>query len=213
LNNNRPQGHKKQINMTYKSFYEIRQDAHNLIRIKTPLGLPGSPDGQPTDVISGIPVTVPTPKVFEFDINPGKNEEPAHFLEGTDSLVLSTRFVNALRQAGVDNFEIFPAILRDPKTNRKWRDYYLFNEIGLVDAVIQEASDGDIIIEGNGDDIPDLIAYNEVVFDGKKVAGHKMLRIPQCPIDLYMAEEVLEVLVDIFPLEKWGVETSVSKVQ
>jgi hypothetical protein len=199
--------------MAHKSFYEIRQDSHNLIRVKTPLGLPNSPDGLPINLLRGVPVIVPTPEVFEFDINPKKKEEPAHFLGGVDSLVLSVRLVDALRQAGVDNFEIFPAILRDPKTNRVWKDYYLFNEIGLVDAVLPEASDGDIIMEGNGDDIPGLIAYHEVVFDAQKVAEHKMFRIPQCPVDLYMAEEVVEVLANLSPPEKWGIETSVVKVQ
>jgi hypothetical protein len=186
-------------------YYEIRQDTHNLIRVKTPLGLPNRPDGQTTDVLSGIPIVVPTPEVFKFDIDPKEDEEPLQFIEGIDSLVVSAKFLDALRQAGVDNFEVWPAILRDPETQREWGNYYLFNEIGLLDAVSLEESDHDVILDGNGGGIPSMIGFHKVVFDAKKTNGKKMFRIPQCETDLYMSWDVIKVLIKFSPPEKWGI--------
>jgi hypothetical protein len=186
-------------------YYQVLQDPGNLTRIKSPLGLPDDSDGFPVDVLSGIPIVVLTPEVFEFDINPEKDEEPLHFIGGIGSLVVSDKFLDALRQAGVDNFEVWPAILRDPKTKREWKNYYLFNEIGLLDAVLLEESDHDLLLGGNGGGIPPLIGFHEVVFDAKKTNGKKMFRIPQCEINLYMSWDVIKVLIQLSPPEKWGI--------
>jgi hypothetical protein len=189
-------------------YYEVLQEYDNLVRVITPLGLPKRPDGLPTDLLRGIPVVVPTPKVFEFDIDPKENQEPPHFIRGRALLVVSDKFLKALRQAGVGNFEIWPAILRDPKTKREWENYYLFNEIGLLDAVLLEESDHDTIIGGNGGSIPSLIGFHKVVFDAKKTNGEKMFRIPQCETDLYMSWDVVKVLIQLSPPEKWGIRVN-----
>jgi hypothetical protein len=160
--------------------------------------------GISVDARSGIPIVVPTPEVFKFDIRIKETAQPLHFIQGVGSLVVSDKFLDALRQAGVDNFEIWPAILCDPKTKREWENYYLFNEIGLLDAVLLEESDHDVILDGNGGDIPPFMGFHEVVFDAKKTNGKKMFRIPQCPIDLYMSWDVIKVLIELSPPETWG---------
>jgi hypothetical protein len=156
------------------------------------------------NVYRGIPIVVSTPEVFELNINSKEDEGPLHFLEGIDSLVVSDKFLGALRQAGVDNFEVWSAILRDPKTNREWENYYLFSEIGLLDAVLLEESDHDALLGGSGGGIPPLIGFHEIVFDAKKTNGKKMFRIPQCEIDLYMSRDVVRVLIELEPPETWG---------
>jgi hypothetical protein len=184
-------------------YYEVLQEYDNSIRIQTALGLPED-HGLSVSVLRGIPIVVPTPEVFKFDIRIKEKEQPLHFIQGFGVLVVSDKFLEVLRQTGVDNFEVWPAILRDPKTKREWKKYYLFNEIGLLDAVLLEESDYDTIIGGNGGSIHSFMGFHKVVFDAKKTNGEKMFRIPQCPLDLYMSWDVVKVLVELSPPETWG---------
>jgi hypothetical protein len=158
------------------------------------------------DTVSGVSVIVPTPEVFELEINCREHESPRHFVRGDGFLVVSGRFLDALRQAGVDNFEVWPAILREPETKREWRDYFVFNEIGLLDPIDLGKSEYDTIMDGSADgDIPPVLGFHEVVFSAKKTHGAKMFRTPQFTPDLYISKEVMDVLDELSPPEKWGI--------
>jgi hypothetical protein len=175
-------------------YYKIVQDYNDNFRIKTSLGLKGLPGGRVTDMLSGVAIVVPTPKLFELDINCNARQSPRHFIRGDNFLVVSARFLNALRKAGVDNFEEWPAILREPKTKREWKDYFVFNEIGLLDPVDIENSKYDTIMDGSADgDILPFLGIHEAVFSAKKTQGAKMFRIPQFSPDVYISTEVMDV--------------------
>jgi hypothetical protein len=193
-------------------YYEIVQDFNEVFCIKTPLGLPNRPDGRSSSLLFGRIVVVPVPPVFEFEVTGYDYLEPRHFLRGDESVVVSEKFLDALRQAGVDNFEVWPAILRERGGKRVWRNYFAFNEIGLLDAVATEASTGDMLLEGNGENIKPVIAFDEVVFDGRKTHGKKMFRIPQWPSVLYISGTVMDVLRKLAPPEKWGITSTGIKV-
>jgi hypothetical protein len=195
--------------MEKQIYYKIAQSYQDNYRIKTHLGLPPRPDGYPTSLFRGKPVIVPTPKVFELNINCREDESPRHFILGIELLVVSGLFLNALRQAGVDNFETWPAILRDPETEREWKDYFMFNEIGLLDPADLKKSKYDTIDGGdNTGDIPSVLGFHNVTFNEKKTRGAKMFRILQFPPDLYISKEVMDVLDELRPPEKWGIVTN-----
>ncbi len=77
-----------------------------------------------------IKAAVPNPLQFEVSCT----KEVPHLL-GAESPVVSTRFAGCLSRLGVDNFQVFPAVLVNPETGEEWHDYLAFNAVGLVDAV------------------------------------------------------------------------------
>jgi hypothetical protein len=154
------------------------------------------------------------PEIFELEVDCEEDVSPRHFIQGSRLLVVSALFLDALKQVGVENFKVWPAVLREPKTERKWENYFVFNKIGLVDAVLHEASNDDVIMKGDGGSIPDMIAYHKVVFDTEKVKDEKMFRILQCPtLGLYISEEVFDVLCQLSPPEEWGITATEIEVK
>jgi hypothetical protein len=197
------------MNQTY---YKVGQDSDDSVKITSPLGLANHEEGYPTSLLEGVPVTVPTPPVFAFDIKRKEGEKPRHFIRGQRILVISRLFLDALKQAGVDNFEVWPAILRDPETGEEWKDYFAFNEIGLLDVVDMDASEYDTIMKGS-DTIPPVVEFDEIVLNAKKTKGKKMFRVPQDTNLLFISGEVRATLVKLSPSEKWGIYAAEVKVQ
>jgi hypothetical protein len=144
------------------------------------------------------------PDCFELEIDRTRNEtaQPRHFLKR--GFVVSKKFIAALRLAGVDNFETWPAILIDPKTSEKWEDYCVFNEIGVVDAALLEASEFSVLMAG-GVTVPPLLDMKKLVFDREKVKNKKMFRIPQFSADLFISDKVMDVLCENAPPDRWGI--------
>jgi hypothetical protein len=186
-------------------YYRIEQHYDDYFKIKTPLNLPDTPEGFTTNVISGWRVSVPTPPLFEFTVNCAESQRPKHLITGECNLVISGELLAALRKIGVDNFETWPVVLREPNTSREWKDYFLFNEIGLLDAVLMSESQGDTLMEGNNEGIPPVIGFHEIVFDAKKTRNRKMFRIPQMPTDLYISDVVKAYLDTLHTPEEWGI--------
>jgi hypothetical protein len=195
-----------------QTYYRIGQDPDDTVEITSPLGLANHAEGYPTSLLEGVPVSVPTPPVFTFDIKREENEKPRHFIKGHRIIVVSRLFLDALRQAGVDNFEVWPAILRDPETGEEWEDYFAFNEIGLLDVVDMDASECDTLMKGS-DTIPPVVEFDEIVLNAKKTKGGKMFRVPQDTDLLFISGEVRATLVKLSPPEKWGIYTAKVKVQ
>lgn len=187
-----------------QKYYRIGQDPDDDVKITSELGLANHEEGYPTNLLEGEPVAVPTPSVFKFDIKRKENEKPRHFIRGNRMIVVSGLFLDALKHAGVDNFEAFPAILRDPLTGEEWKDYFAFNEIGLFDAIDMEASEYDTIMKGS-DTIPPVVEFDEIVLSAKKANGKKMFRVPEDTGLLFISDEVHASLVKFSPPEKWGI--------
>jgi hypothetical protein len=117
---------------------------------------------------------------------------------------VSTLFIEALRSAGVDNFQTFPALLRNEATNTEWLGYHAFNAIGLVDAIDAGESKGDTIMLGD-DMVPPLIDYTKLVFAEPKTMGMLMFRLVQSPGDLFVRDAVKDRLLTMKPQEGWGI--------
>jgi hypothetical protein len=190
-----------------KLYHIIEQSYNDCAEItsESPLGF--APDSSFVSLLAGIPIPVAAPKIFEFEIDCEEGETPKHFIRGHGTLVISDALLNALRMAGVDNFESWPAILRDPSTNRTWEKYHAFNEIGLLDAALLKDCEYDVIMGGN-ERIPPLFGFKKVVFSAEKVMDAKMFRIPQSPRDLYISHEVMTDLNKLAPPEGWDLQTT-----
>lgn len=150
--------------------------------------------------IIGEPLSEPL--VFEVDF-PSDVEIP-HFI-GDYIPVFSDFLVKILRSGGVDNFQVFPALLQNPETGQEWSGFWAFNAIGLVPAANRELSEGTILMEGDeeGVEIP-LIAFNKIVLDKAKTYGFLMFRLAESPKTLIIHHKIEEHIDANRPPNGWN---------
>jgi len=161
---------------------------------------PALPDDAST--LSGASITGPT-DVFELEVDHPLDEPPRHML-AADVVVVSDRLAQALRAAGIDNFQSWPAALVNPEIGARWDGYQLFNVLGMVSAVAMGASRFDTIMGGDPA-IPALVDFDAVVLDGRRCLDLRMFRVPESPGLLFIDEGVVDALRAQRPPEGWGV--------
>lgn len=139
---------------------------------------------------------LPDPLVHE--VNYKDDMQPAPFLKYMYYPVVNDAFVTALQQAGVQNFQLFPAVLRNSKTGKEWAGYHVLNVTGgLRDAVDMEASRYDSF--GGSYD------FHELVLDAAKLADKPLMFLLKQNKNFYVSGELLEMLKSIIPLDKWNI--------
>jgi hypothetical protein len=178
-----------------------RIERHNF----SDFGVTGNP-ALPGDISfrrgAAIEEPLPSPLVFEVDYPPG--EEPPHLL-GNVIPVFSDRLVRALRAAGADNFEAFPAILRNPATGATWDKYWAVNVLGIVAWANLQESEYDTIMEGDPEGVTTpLLGFHTIVLDAKKTRDDLlMFRLAESPSALLIHDRVFDYLVANRPQGGW----------
>lgn len=172
---------------------------------------PELPDG--VDFTSGerIRKRVPNPLVFHVDY-PTRSALP-HFVAETIP-VLSDRLVQTLRSAGVTNFQVFPAVIRNPKKRLEWRGYWAFNAIGVLAAASLRLSKYDTIMRGDRKSgIAPMLGFHRLVLTKKKTGGAAMFRLAESRDILLIHTRVLDHIVANRPPGGWGFdETKIETV-
>jgi hypothetical protein len=76
---------------------------------------------------------VPDPLIYTLE--PGQGDLLPMYTEGEP--IMRQDMIDALEAGGVDNLELYRAIVRDPVTGQEWHDYRAFNVLGLVSAAVE----------------------------------------------------------------------------
>ena len=140
------------------------------------------------------------PLAFEVDYPSG--HQPEHML-GDSIPIVSNTLLEVLKNAGVDNLQIFPALLINPTTKEQWDNYFAFNVIGMLDAANMDQSKFDEIMEGD-DHVPALVDFEDIVLDRSKTYDLRMFRIIQSPEIIFVRENVIAALSANRPKDGWG---------
>lgn len=105
----------------------------------------------------------------------------------SESSVMTPALVNALRDAGVDNLQIFPVEIEDAFTGEVLNfKYALVNIIGLVSCVDLESSEH--LPFGNG------YYFHKIKIDEEKVKGLSMFRLAESHLEIIVNEKVAKVI-------------------
>jgi hypothetical protein len=100
----------------------------------------GFPDIEEDNWMGGYRIAddIPTPLEFELDPDcPGIMRE----MYDTRIPVMRDDLVEAMHAAGVDNLQVFPAIIRDPETGERYANYKAVNIVGLISALDRAKAD------------------------------------------------------------------------
>ncbi len=101
--------------------------------------------------------------------------------------VMHNSLLEALRAAGVNNLELFPARITNPNTGEVHEDYQAFNVLGLVSAADLENS-----TLMNESDSPTLLDtdFDGLVIDEEKTMGFRLFRLAESCSAIVVSEEV-----------------------
>lgn len=154
--------------------------------------------------IDGARITEPLPNPLVFEVNFPKGESPPHFL-GDSIPLFSDRLVQVLRKAGADNFEAFPAVLRNPDTGAEWRDYWAVNVLGLVAWANLEESEYDTLMDGDPEGVETpLLGFHTIVLDRRKTRDDLlMFRLAESPSTLIIHDRVDKIIDANRPPDGW----------
>jgi hypothetical protein len=133
-----------------------------------------------------ITATVPDPVECEV-VTKG---EMVSMFKGAGLLMIDT-LVEALRAAGVDNLDVYTAIIRHPNTGETWTNYKAVNIIGIVSCADMAQSNtpaatGELI------DVP----FDGLVIDEQRTGGALMFRLAEAIGGIVIHEKVKQRLED-----------------
>ena len=124
---------------------------------------------------------VATPMRYTLDA-----DRPGNLCAMYDDMVfpiMSDELVEALLAAGVDNLELFDAVVEDPTSGTQHSNYKAFNVVGVVAAADMDASKTMGISDSSKIDVD----FDSLAIDEGKASGHRLFRL---------AENVSAIIVD-----------------
>lgn len=164
----------------------------------TIIGTPELGDDE-IDFLLGTPITRPFKTPIEFETTYKKGMVPHHYFDyGTCIPAVSKQFVDALRESGVDNFDVYPAILKSSEDKTVWTDYFALNIIGMVNATDLDNSEYEEIMGGNDEGMPPLGSFTVLALHEDKIKPFDVFREP-VGNNLIMSERVLDKLATFYP--------------
>jgi hypothetical protein len=158
-------------------------------RFSLPACLMKPEDNLHETLMSGAPadradLTLPWPFTMRCDHDPD-----THLADYYSSRhLMSARLVEAIRGAGVDNLELFPAVITHKATGKIIDDYLVVNVLGLVSAADLGASKGRPLAAGR--------YFEELVVDPGKARDLLIFRLAESPIEILVHEKLARVITD-----------------
>jgi len=146
-------------------YYELRNSPFEKFGVKK---WPELPDGVYA-FQSGDLITVDIDQPIEFIVDNTAENPPTDFVTSFMP-VLSDVLINALKEAGVDNFQTYKAVLKNPETGESWSTYQVVNILGKIACADMEKSIYKNIMGVDNE-------FTELVIDIKKAKNALFFRL------------------------------------
>jgi hypothetical protein len=140
--------------------------------------------------ISGKQFKFEIPIPIELELDP-ENQGIMMPMYDKGILLFSDVMIEALRDAGVDNFDCYDVVIWDPITKRKFQEYKAVNIIGVISCADLTKS------KYSMHDTPSIdVDFDSLVIDETKTHGALMFRLAECVTGIVVHEKVKEVLLE-----------------
>jgi len=137
-----------------------------------------------------IDVEVPNPIIVNVTPTGSYTGPPIEMSAGT-LLLMSNRLVEALRAAGVDNIDCYPASLRNTKTGETY-NYQSVNILGLVAAADLTKSEATIYDDSPAADV----SFESVVLKNEALHGELLFRLAENTGTIMIHEKVRDKILE-----------------
>ncbi len=141
-----------------------------------------SPD-LPGTWMLGRKLTMKVPTPLHYELDPNRPGNPAVLYDEKSIPIMRDDLVDALQHAGVDNLELFDAVVSDPNTGQSYTNYKAFNVLGLVACADMGASE----FMGTSESEMLDVDFDALVIDEKKAGDLLLFRL---------AENISAIIVD-----------------
>lgn len=178
-------------------FYELKPDIYARSGVLEEPRIPGFMDTFITGAkLVGRP---PVPMVFRSNFD---NNDPPRGFEGMTIPLWSRDFVELLRNTGVDNFDLYDAVING-EAGAHWTGYHAANVLGAVAAAdMSKSRFTEIMSAPSG--IP-FARFHNLVIDAKRAAAFNMFRLAESPSTLVVSDRVTQALARNPRPRGWGV--------
>lgn len=131
---------------------------------------------------------------FKFDMKVRRNEdgtrqEPRLSWYYDSRQLMHKEMVKALTDAGVDNLQVFQAIITEEGIEKIIEDYVVVNIVGVVSCANVEESDSIPFAGG--------LFFKNLVIDPEKIHGLLMFRLAESMMDVLIHEDVANKLIPL----------------
>ncbi|SMF61153.1 hypothetical protein SAMN02745866_03978 [Alteromonadaceae bacterium Bs31] len=179
-------------------YFKLINDIHyeSSVNIYEPEGLPVE-----FDLMSGFMMSadIKTPLVYTTDA--AKGDEIRDFWDSS-FLLMSKKFLQLVQQAGVDNLQVYPAVIKSLEDGTVWENYFGVNILGLISCAVLSKSSYDEIMPGH-------YAFDELAIDLSKTQETLLFRLQEHSPTILMHNDIGKHIVDNDPdgeLKGWSVD-------
>ncbi len=153
------------------------------------------PEDYPSElhVIEGryIDVSVESPIVFTTNAKAG---DVMRDFGDSSFLIMSKRFVELLQQAGVDNLQTFPVVIKSEEDDTVWDNYFSVNILGLISCADLTKSTYTEIMSG-------YYRFRELAINAEKAKDALLFRLQEHSPTIIMHRSVGAYIVEQDPDE------------
>jgi hypothetical protein len=177
-------------------YFQLKRDKFTDIGIVEPEGLPLN-----LSFIRGAVITTPVDPSLIFTTNAVAQDSLPDFSGGSIP-VMSQRFLTLLTQAGIDNLQTFPILIKSDIDGNIWDGFFAVNILGLIQCADLSKSDYGEIFHG-------LYDFDTLAIDIKKVNGALFFRLQESPSMIIMHKSIGKYIMENDPdqsLTGWDVE-------
>ena len=147
----------------------------------------------------------PLPEPLEFTMLDTHSDQLVEFYS-EDAILMTKRLLKALQEGGIDNLDVYRAVIRHPLTDFVTEDYVAANLIGLVSAADLTKSK---VVGGSSDGLLD-VDFDSVVIDENRTVGLLMFRLAESTNAIMVHDRVKTHILSrgidtlsFIPPEKW----------
>ncbi len=131
---------------------------------------------------------------LEFITDASANDTIVDFRDGTIPL-MSEKCLSLFRDAGVDNLQTFPAIVRSDVDGTIWKNYYAINVLGLISCADLDKSEFTEIMPGS-------YRFRESAIDANKAKEALLFRLQEDSGSILMHKSIGKYIVENDPEEE-----------
>ena len=138
---------------------------------------------------SGQPIAYPVPQPLAYELDPDYEGELKPFYREA-APIMRRDLLDALAAAGIDNLQLFDAVVTDPKTGQTYTDYKAVNVIGAVSAADMAQSKR----MGTGDSTMVDVDFDQLVIDEARPRGTLLFRLAESVGAIVVHDRVKSVI-------------------
>ncbi len=153
------------------------------------------PKNLPREVnfIRGSMITYELDTPLVYTTNAKSGDLLVDFSRGSITL-MSKRFLDILKGAGVDNLQVFPAIVKNEEDGTTWDNYFAVNVLGMISCADLSKSKYTEIMPGH-------YRFKELAINAEKAKGALLFRLQEHSPTIIVHRSVLKQIVDNDPEE------------